>query len=410
MFEFRLCWFILFAQFRDMRLFKDFNDYPLVAAQPMRYLADGSQIPLLSLLQDRSANAVNNQRRHRGKHVYTDWSDWSDWSSCSDRCTTVRQRHCLRSKICGSNVVTESSYCFVTGSRCPGLVTNYYKRLNTSFSNKVLGNAYDVSVNSTCGVTVASATIPSFKTPRFLIKIMGGQESEKFHWPWQVAVLNGFQEIICGGTLVAPGWVLTAAHCSRRKLFVILKEYDLSVNEGDEIRARVERIIIHPRYNPNTIDNDMALLKLRVLDLEIYGGLNLQPACLPPSDFQRRKRKPKMCVVIGWGKVQSQDPYGSQILREARVPIVSRRTCRSAYWRYQITDNMFCAGYRDGRSDTCSGDSGGPLLCKMRGRWTVVGVTSFGYGCGRRGKYGIYANVANHVSWISSVTKMSGYQ
>jgi len=57
----------------------------------------------------------------------------------------------------------------------------------------VLGNGYDVSVNSTCGVTVASATIPGFKTPRFLIKIMGGQESEKLYWPWQVAVLNGFQ-------------------------------------------------------------------------------------------------------------------------------------------------------------------------------------------------------------------------
>ncbi|KAL4132778.1 hypothetical protein QTP88_009878 [Uroleucon formosanum] len=403
MFKFRLCWFILFAQFGSMRLFKDFNDY--VSAHPTQYLADGSQIPLLSLLQDRTSNTVNNQRRHHRKSIY---SDWSDWSSCSNRCTTVRRRHCLRSKICGSNVVTESSYCFVTGSRCSGLVTNYYKRLNSSFSNK--GNAYDVSVNSTCGVTVASDTIPGFKTPRFLIKIMGGQESEKFHWPWQVAVLNGFQEIICGGTLVAPGWVLTAAHCSRQKLFVILKEYDLSVYEGDEIRVRVERILIHPRYNPNTIDNDMALLKLRALDLEIDGGLNLQPACLPPSDFQRRKRKPKMCVVIGWGKVQSQDSYGSQILREARVPIVGQQTCRSAYWRYQITDNMFCAGYRDGRSDTCSGDSGGPLLCKMRGRWTVVGVTSFGYGCGRRGKYGIYANVANHVRWITSVIKTSGYQ
>lgn len=71
---------------------------------------------------------------------------------------------------------------------------------------------------------------------------------------------------------------------------------------------------------------------------------------------------------------------------------------------------MFCAGYRDGRSDTCSGDSGGPLLCNIHGRWTVVGVTSFGYGCGRHSKYGIYANVANHVRWITSVIKTSGYQ
>lgn len=85
-----------------------------------------------------------------------------------------------------------------------------------------------------------------------------------------------------------------------------------------------------------------------------------------------------------------------------QVPIVGQRQCRAAYRRYMITDNMFCAGYKDGRSDTCSGDSGGPLLCRMRGRWTVVGVTSFGDGCGRRGKYGIYASVANHVRWIAA--------
>lgn len=92
-----------------------------------------------------------------------------------------------------------------------------------------------------------------------------------------------------------------------------------------------------------------------------------------------------------------------------QVPIVGQRICRAAYRKYLITDNMFCAGYRDGRSDTCSGDSGGPLLCQMRGRWTVVGVTSFGDGCGRRGKYGIYASVANKVPWITSTITKSGF-
>lgn len=119
------------------------------------------------------------------------------------------------------------------------------------------------------------------------------------------------------------------------------------------------------------------------------------------------------CLVLKHGVFKNfevfKSKFGARVAclmqreRCQQVPIVGQRTCRAAYRRHLITDNMFCAGYRDGRSDTCSGDSGGPLLCQMRGRWTVVGVTSFGDGCGRRGKYGIYASVANHVPWMMSV-------
>ncbi|XP_025414015.1 trypsin-like [Sipha flava] len=331
--------------------------------------------------------------RHRRKRIY---SDWSDWSPCSEKCSTVRQRHCIRSTVCGSSVVTERSYCLTT-SRCPGLAMDR----ESPAPNK--GHA---AVNWTCGgasVDPAAAAVPyAFETPRYSVKIMGGRQSEKLRWPWQVAVFNGRKKLVCGGTLVAPGWVLTAAHCTRRKLSVRLNEHDLSVDEGDEFDVGVDRVVVHPEYNPNTIDNDMALLKLRSSDTETNGGYHPQPACLPVSDFHQTKRKPALCVVLGWGKVRSQHSYGSHVLREARVPIVGRRTCRAAYRRYLITENMMCAGYRDGRSDTCAGDSGGPLLCRMRGRWTVVGVTSFGDGCGRRAKYGVYATVANNVRWIVS--------
>lgn len=91
-----------------------------------------------------------------------------------------------------------------------------------------------------------------------------------------------------------------------------------------------------------------------------------------------------------------------------QVPIVKTSTCREVYEDYFITENMFCAGYRKGRIDSCAGDSGGPLLCPVGDRWTIFGITSFGEGCGKRGKYGIYTKVPNYVSWIERVIDLNG--
>ena len=88
-----------------------------------------------------------------------------------------------------------------------------------------------------------------------------------------------------------------------------------------------------------------------------------------------------------------------------QVPIVSMSDCMSVYKNYYITDNMFCAGYRGGRIDSCAGDSGGPLLCQSGHRWTIYGITSFGEGCGKQGKYGIYAKVPNYSRWIEQTVE-----
>lgn len=88
------------------------------------------------------------------------------------------------------------------------------------------------------------------------------------------------------------------------------------------------------------------------------------------------------------------------------MPIVTNEECRGVYEDYRITGNMFCAGDRRGRMDSCAGDSGGPLLCRdPRGRWTVFGITSFGEGCGKRGKFGIYTRLPNYVRWVHRVMK-----
>lgn len=158
------------------------------------------------------------------------------------------------------------------------------------------------------------------------------------------------------------------------------------------------------------------------IELLVHCFYKLQNRCLTDNEVYSgvpvKNSLPRYLSKINrlWYEKRTPDVARNNIImmflsvRCQQVPIVGQKTCRDAYQQYTITENMLCAGYPAGRSDTCTGDSGGPLLCRMRGRWTVVGVTSFGVGCGRRGKYGIYASVANQVQWIAAViTPPSGY-
>ncbi|XP_076067571.1 uncharacterized protein LOC143040399 isoform X2 [Oratosquilla oratoria] len=230
------------------------------------------------------------------------------------------------------------------------------------------------------------------------LRIIGGQQAPRGKWPWQVVILNRYKEAFCGGTLVAPRWVLTAAHCVRKKLYVRLGEHDLAVDEGSEKEFRMEASHIHPEYDPTTVDNDVALLKLpEPVTKDNY----ISPVCLP--DSYTPLPVGSMCTIIGWGKERNTHIFGTDILHEAQVPIIRTEVCRAVYEDYYITHNMFCAGYRRGRIDSCAGDSGGPLLCFNSGRWHIFGITSFGEGCGKKGKFGIYARVSNYRSWIQDV-------
>ena len=106
---------------------------------------------------------------------------------------------------------------------------------------------------------------------------------------------------------------------------------------------------------------------------------------------------------MGWGKTRESRLHGTTTLREAAVPLVADQACQSAF-QFDITENQMCAGYKRGGIDACAGDSGGPLMCKKEengvSRWFVYGVTSFGEGCGDRGKYGIYTKVSKFSDWI----------
>ncbi|XP_034460436.1 coagulation factor X [Hippoglossus hippoglossus] len=231
-----------------------------------------------------------------------------------------------------------------------------------------------------------------------MTRIVNGEDCPPGECPWQALLLNEEDVGFCGGTILNEYIIMTAAHCMNQSRFIYVRlgEFDTLVDHGNEATHNVETIITHYKYKPETYNNDIALIKLTK---PIKFSRFILPACLPEQEFAEKvlMRQPDG-MVSGFGRLGERQA-ASTILQRLTLPFVDRLTCIEST-QFRVTTRMFCAGYHTTPKDSCQGDSGGPHVTRYRGTVFVTGIVSWGEGCAREGKYGVYTQVSKYTRWI----------
>ncbi|XP_052794352.1 chymotrypsinogen A-like isoform X2 [Mya arenaria] len=249
--------------------------------------------------------------------------------------------------------------------------------------------------NDTCGLITR---VPD-RNP--FARIVGGNEAVEGEWPWQVAFLDAAGDYFCGGTLITPEFVLTAAHCFVRHsevgTRVVLGEHHLMHNTGNEVIRNIKTIVKHSKYVPTSHMDDVAFVQL---DSPVdVSGHYVRTACFGSRDYTWTPAD--KCYASGWGYTNDYQADGHH-LRHVQVTLVDTATCATAWGtNANVTANNVCAG--NGLYGTCQGDSGGPLVCLRDGQYHVIGVTSFGYyTCSMAGYPDVFTRVTAYLDWITS--------
>ncbi|XP_057632902.1 serine protease 33-like [Chionomys nivalis] len=281
----------------------------------------------------------------------------------------------------------------------PGALLGSENPRTDSYSLSPTAGSPSAPLDSVCGRPSASG------------RIVSGQDAQPGEWPWQVSVReNG--EHVCGGSLIAEDWVLTAAHCFSQMqplsaytvMLGTISSYP-AANEPKELRAVAQCVKPLSYSEDEHSSGDIALVQLAS---SVSFNEYILPVCLPKSGDSLRPGT--QCWVTGWGNTATNTPLQPPFtLQELEVPLIDAQTCNAYYQENSISstepvilEDMLCAGFVEGGKDACNGDSGGPLVCGIDGVWIQAGVVSWGTDCALPKRPGVYTNVSVYTSWITN--------
>jgi secreted trypsin-like serine protease len=237
--------------------------------------------------------------------------------------------------------------------------------------------------------------------PSRQVKILGGTTAAPGQFPWMAALVDSGSKsaldgLFCGGTVIAPRVILTAHHCvtgTKASEIDVVTGRTLLSRSGDGQRIAVTKILTHPGYDSKTTANDLALLQLA----EPAGVTPLAVAGAADAPLQASGAR---VVVSGWGTT-SENGDVSDALRYVRLTVYSGTRCSAVYGNVSATKTV-CAGSKRAGEDSCQGDSGGPLFSGDGSAARLLGIVSFGDGCGHAGIPAVYTRASAFASWIAT--------
>jgi len=289
----------------------------------------------------------------------------------------------------------------------PAFSRDYIKNWFCAKESKAGGTAGRETLGIEHAMAVSSRP-PEHRIPPGLVcrgdmgfdRIVGGVAAIPHSWPWIVNM--AFGQFMCGGTILDDETVLTAAHCcdgyQRRPKQVkgIIGDHNYHHEDLGEKMFLAKEVIVHQDYSRRTVVHDICIVKFENMNL------SRRPiaaaACLPTTGSHPKAGT--RCWTAGWGYT-SEGKVAEQ-LQEVDLKIIDDAKCRKTQnGAFLVPHAMFCAGTFVGGKDACQGDSGGPLICAdSKSQPIVMGVTSWGIGCGKANSPGVWTKVSSYIPWI----------
>lgn len=261
------------------------------------------------------------------------------------------------------------------------------------------GSAAILLLASACVAEVSDVELDVEAETQETQEIVGGTATQITSVPWQVSLQTANGAHFCGGSIVTPTWIVTAAHCVADGApgRVVAGVSRISQSAQGQV-ATVKRVVSYPGYTDPTVGKDAALIELAApLTLD---GTNVRAIRPVTATTPAALTAPGvMTLVSGWGTTAEGAATLPDQLQSVQVPIIALADASAAY-NMTLTQDQLAAGLAAGGKDSCQGDSGGPLVVMNGSEPMLAGIVSWGEGCARANLPGLYGRVASFATWM----------